>query len=100
MEAERGEIPPVADEANREDQLSNADGRIEAVKKSAVELDDGPAKRTEVRQKEHSEFVTLTENEVWTRSNSASNREVVSLGLDGKSADISETVSMMDEVMT
>ena len=44
--------------------------------------------------------MTLTENDVRTCSNSASNLEVVSLGLDGKSADFSETVSMMDEVMT
>ena len=77
MVAELGSTGPTADEAKMlahqiavckdaikgyEIQLSNADGRVEAVKKPGSELDETWAKRTERRQKQHSEFVTLTEN--------------------------------------
>ena len=49
----------------RERQKSRAEelvARIEAVHKSISELDDSVAKATEIRQKQHSEFVTLTAN--------------------------------------
>ena len=42
-------------------ELSNADVRIEVVKKSASVLDESRVKRTEIRQKQHLEFVTLRE---------------------------------------
>ena len=49
----------------RERQKSRAEelvARIEAVHKSISELDDSVAKATEIRQKQHSEFVTMTAN--------------------------------------
>merc|ERR1712136_291094 len=45
-----------------QEQLSNTETRIAAVQKSISELDDSVAKATEIRQKQHSEFVTLTAN--------------------------------------
>merc|ERR1712136_271492 len=45
-----------------EEQLSNTETRIAAVQKSISELDASVAKATEIRQKQHSEFVTLTAN--------------------------------------
>jgi len=45
-----------------EEQLSNTETRIAAVQKSISELDDSVAKATELRQKQRSEFVTLTAN--------------------------------------
>merc|ERR1711916_205586 len=45
-----------------QEQLSNTDDRIAVVQKSISELDDSVAKATEIRQKQHSEFVTLTAN--------------------------------------
>jgi len=45
-----------------EEQLSNTETRIAAVQKSVSELDASVAKATEIRQKQHSEFVTLTAN--------------------------------------
>jgi len=45
-----------------QDQLSNTADRIAVVQKSIAELDDSVAKATEIRQKQHAEFVTLTAN--------------------------------------
>merc|ERR1719434_220613 len=45
-----------------EEQLSNTDDRIAVVQKSISELDASVAKATAIRQKQHSEFVTLTAN--------------------------------------
>ena len=44
------------------EQLSNTDVRIAIVQKSIAELDDSVAKATEIRRKQHAEFVTLTAN--------------------------------------
>ena len=44
------------------DQLSNTDARTEAVEKIISELDESVAKETEIRQKQHSEVVTLIAN--------------------------------------
>ena len=44
-----------------QEQLSNTDDRI-AVVQSLAELDDSVAKATEIRRKQHAEFVTLTAN--------------------------------------
>ena len=87
MVAERVTNPPMADEAKvlahqnagcsdwikgDEIELSNADVRIEVVKKSASVLDESRVKRTEIRQKQHLEFVTLREINAggWSRSSS------------------------------
>ena len=76
MVEERVTNPPMADEAKvlahqiagcsnwingDEIELSNADVRVEVVKKSASVLDESRVKGTEIRQKQHLEFVTLTE---------------------------------------
>ena len=45
-----------------QEQLSNTDDRIAVVQKSLAELDDSVAKATEMRRKQHAEFVTLTAN--------------------------------------
>ena len=45
-----------------EEQLSNTETRIAAVQKSISELDASVAKATEMRQEQHSDFVTLTAN--------------------------------------
>ena len=45
-----------------QEQLSNTDVRIAIVQKSLAELDDSVAKATEIRRKQHAEFVTLTAN--------------------------------------
>ena len=44
------------------DQLSNTTARIEAVEKSISELDERVTKDTEIRQKQHSEVMTLIAN--------------------------------------
>jgi len=45
-----------------QEQLSNTDVRIAVVQKSIAELDDSVAKATEIRRKQHAEFVILTAN--------------------------------------
>ena len=49
-----------------QDQLSNTVDRIAVVQSSIAELDDSVAKATEIRQKQHAEFVTLTANNAAT----------------------------------
>ena len=46
-----------------QDQLSKTSARIEVVQKSTGELDDSVARGTEIRQKEHAEFVSLKAND-------------------------------------
>ena len=55
------DVPVPQDDSNK-NQLSNTDARIEAVEKSTSELHDRVTKETEVRQKQHSEVVTLIAN--------------------------------------
>ena len=43
---------------DRKDQLSSKDGHIEAVRKSIPELDGSVKKATEIRQKQHAEYMT------------------------------------------
>ena len=43
---------------NHKDQLSSKDAHIEAMRKSILELDESVTKVTEIRQKQHAEFMT------------------------------------------
>ena len=45
-----------------QEQLSNTDDRVAVMQKSIAEIDDSVAKATEIRRKQHAEFVTLTAN--------------------------------------
>ena len=57
-------VPQDAIEDCNKDQLSNTTARIEAVEKSISELHECVTKDTEIRQKQHSEVMTLIANNV------------------------------------